>query len=199
MKKNNQYVGVDEKFIPEEDKYVDETKNSTDGLNEKINEGIDKAKPYAKKGLKIAKRIGIGYLVFVGFIFLMVIIVFVTIFVNFFKVNKMSDDIIENSQNIINNTQNNITGIEKETFNNKFEIYSGTKSKNMVSNLLDTVVTNNKKDTDHLVIVIFNDISTIDTDKIIDIKRSLDDNKKYEVILDYSNSGYVNKVTIEEN
>ena len=182
MKKNNQYVGVDEKFIPEEDKYVDETKNSTDGLNEKINEGVDKAKPYAKKGLKIAKRIGIGYLVFVGFIFLMVIIIFITIIVTFFKMSKRSDD-------MINNSQNNITEIEKEVYNDKFEFYSGTKSKYMVSSLLDTVVTNNKKDTDHLVIVIFNDISTIDTDKIIDIKKSLDDNKEYEVILDYSNTG----------
>ena len=192
MKKNNQYVGVDEKYIPEEDKYVDETKSSTDGLNDKINEGIDKAKPYAKKGLNIAKKIGIGYLVYVGIIFLIVIIIFITIIVTFFKMSKRSDD-------IINSSQNNITEIEKEVYNDKFEFYSGTISKYMVSSLIDTVVTNNKKDTDHLIVVIFNDISTIDTDKIIDIKKSLDDNKDYEVELDYSNSGYVNKVTIEEN
>lgn len=192
MKKNNQYVGVDEKYIPEEDKYVDETKSSTDGLNDKINEGIDKAKPYAKKGLNIAKKIGIGYLVYVGIVFLMVIIIFITIIVTFFKMSKRSDD-------IINSSQNNITEIEKEVYNDKFEFYSGTISKYMVSSLIDTVVTNNKKDTDHLIVVIFNDISTIDTDKIIDIKKSLDDNKDYEVELDYSNSGYVNKVTIEEN
>ena len=192
MKKNNQYVGVDEKYIPEEDKYVDETKSSTDGLNDKINEGIDKAKPYAKKGLNIAKKIGIGYLVYVGIVFLMVIIIFITIIVTFFKMSSRTDG-------MINNSQNNITEIEKEVYNDKFEFYSGTISKYMVSSLIDTVVTNNKKDTDHLIVVIFNGISTIDTDKIIDIKKSLDDNKDYEVELDYSNSGYVNKVTIEEN
>ena len=66
MKKNGQYVGVDEKYIPEEEKYVTEDKNN--------------------------KKIGIGYLAVVLFIFIIVIIVFVFIFINFIKISDRVDE-----------------------------------------------------------------------------------------------------------
>ena len=67
MKKNGEYVGVNEKFIPEEEKYVDE---SILGNNAETQEKI---KGYAKKGLKTVKKIGIGYLCFLGVMFVLII------------------------------------------------------------------------------------------------------------------------------
>ena len=64
MKKNGQYVGVDEKYIPEDEKYVDNSTNSE--IKDTVNRGINAAKDYVtdkdnqekfkrtgKKGLKI--------------------------------------------------------------------------------------------------------------------------------------------------
>ena len=63
MKKNGQYVGVDEKYIPEEEKYVDNSINQE--VTELVHDGIKSAKDYisdkdnqekikkaGKKGLK---------------------------------------------------------------------------------------------------------------------------------------------------
>ena len=106
MKRNGQYVGVDEKYIPEDEKYVEESIYS----DSEIREGINKAKPYAKKGLKIAKNVGIAYLIFVGVIFLFVIAMFIFVISNFFRINDKMDDQFNkiNSQyNTINETINN--------------------------------------------------------------------------------------------
>ncbi len=66
MKKNGQYVGVDEKYVPEEERYV---------------EGD------SKKDAKILKGVGIGYLAVIIFIFIIVIIGFVVIIMNFVDIN----------------------------------------------------------------------------------------------------------------
>lgn len=66
MKKNGQYVGVDEKYVPEEERYV---------------EGD------SKKNAKILKGVGIGYLAVIIFIFIIVIIAFVVIIMNFVDIN----------------------------------------------------------------------------------------------------------------
>ena len=76
-------------------------------------------------------------------------------------------------------------------------MYSGTTNKFHINYLLDNVVTNNKKDKDHLVTVIYKDNSTTDPDDIINIKHSLE-NKNYEIKLDYDDEGLVNKITIED-
>lgn len=102
MKKNGQYVGVDEKYIPEDEKYVEESIIS----NDEIKEGINKAKPYAKKGLKIAKNVGIGYLIFVGMIFLFTIVMFIVILTNFFKMNNKIDEHYDRINNTINENIN---------------------------------------------------------------------------------------------
>ena len=44
MKKNGQYVGVDEKYIPEEEKYVDNSVNSE--IKDLVNDGIKSTKNY---------------------------------------------------------------------------------------------------------------------------------------------------------
>ncbi len=89
--------------------------------------------------------------------------------------------------------------MEISSFNSDFEMYSGTTTKFHINYLLDNVITNNKTNNNKKINVIYEDITTSDTDKIIDIKHKLKDNfTDYEVILDYDEKGFVNKVTIKE-
>ena len=85
-----------------------------------------------------------------------------------------------------------------KNFNIDYEIYSGTKTKNSINILLDNVVTNNKKEKDHLITVIYNEYNTTNPDEIVTIKQSLKDWTDYEIKLDYDDIGLVNKVTIED-
>ncbi len=75
MKKNAEFVGVDEKYIPEDEKYVDE---SILGNKEETREYLKNAK---KKGIKVAKGVAIGYICFIVLIFVFVICVAVGIFI----------------------------------------------------------------------------------------------------------------------
>jgi len=87
---------------------------------------------------------------------------------------------------------------EKEMFNLTFENRVGTKATIFVKSALDDVNENNKKNTDHIILVVYNDIQTSDEDEIIQIKHGLDEWSKYEVSIDYDQQGYVNKLTIQD-
>jgi hypothetical protein len=88
MKKNAEYVGVDEQFIPEEEKYVDE---SLLGNKEESNRKIKKA----------AKSFAIGYAIFFVVMFTMAIGMTILIVNNFTKAgNSMMDDAIQKSSSM---------------------------------------------------------------------------------------------------
>ena len=95
MKKNAQYIGVDEKYIPEEERYV---------------EGD------SKKDAKILKGVGIGYLVVFVFIFLIVIIGFVVIVMNFIDINNNRKENFKNTQ--INENSEIFNSLIEEYYNN---------------------------------------------------------------------------------
>ena len=89
MKKNSEYVGVDEKFIPEEEKYVD------DSILGDKEEAKEKVKNYVEKSRKNAKKIIIGYLCFAAIIGIMI---FASMFSVFSKVSKMQDKILNSTE-----------------------------------------------------------------------------------------------------
>lgn len=200
MKKNGEYVGVDEKFVPKDEKYVDnETNEELKGV---INDGIksatgyvsdkdnqEKIKKAGKKGLKIAKGIGIGYLIFICFI----VIVFVTIFtfgiVNMIKTSQEFDKTEKQ-------TTESSNSFDTQAFNGTFEQYNGTQPASFVKDLLENVVTNNKTKPNHIITIVSGSQSMTAADEITTYKKSLAD-KEYEVSLDYDANGYVNKITIE--
>lgn len=227
MKKNGQYVGVDEKYIPEEEKYVD---NETNGeIKDSINDGLRSVKNYVtdkdnqekfkqtgKKGLKVLKGLGIGYLVFIGIVIVLVVSVFVLVFVNMAKMNNRADDVYEQAGSIIDkvtdemdnnsSTNNNSNSgqtnddyskVQIKAFNAPFELYSGSQSGFFLENLLDKVVTNNKTEADHIITVVYNETMTAVPDEITTLKQNFEDSKEYEVSLDYDTDGFVNKITIK--
>lgn len=203
MKKNGQYVGVDEKFIPEDEKYIEKT--VADDLKDDLKEGYNNLKKpenkeKAKKLFKIGKNIGIGYLALYGIIFLLVIGIIIFIFTTVIKTMNSYDEIKDETGNIINNIYDNAQGDYNkhkiELFNNNFELYNGTNNGIRVKNLLEDIVTNNKKNNNHIINVIYGNNNTSNTDEITSIKKSLDDLTDYEVDFDYNDEGYIYKVTI---
>lgn len=211
MKKNGQYVGVDEKYIPEDDKYVDNNLNSEikndmhnmyQGAKEYVSDkdNQEKMKNVGRKGLKIAKGIGIGYLVFAGIVIVMVIAVFILVFSQFFRINRQGDEIRNKANDIINQGINTIDdGYNKmnvDDFNFDLETYSGTQYGSSVSRLLDNVITKIKKNADHSITVTYGTTTTSKADEITALKKQFDRTSQYEVSLDYDSNGYVNKVTI---
>ncbi len=204
MKKNEQYVGVDEKYVPEDEKYVDNNLNNEikkdmhdiyqgakGYISDKDNQ--EKMKNVGRKGLKIAKGIGIGYLAFAGIVIVMVIAVFILVFSQFFKINKQGDEVRDKATNIINQGINNMN---VDDFNFDIETYSGTQYGSTVSRLLDNVITKIKKNTNHPITVIYGITTTSKTDEITTLKKQFDRTTQYEVSLDYDSNGYINKVTI---
>lgn len=88
--------------------------------------------------------------------------------------------------------------VDVESFNFTFKGYNGTKTKFFIDGYLDTIVTNNKTNPNHLITVKFNDQESTDPDTIVSIKQSLLDNQNYELSMDYDTNGYFNKLTITE-
>ena len=82
MKKNSKYVGVDEKFIPEDEKYVDDSL-----LGDKE---------------KTKKVIGTGFLVYSVIFLVIFVAVFIMIFRFTGKKSKQAEDIIEQAGSVIN-------------------------------------------------------------------------------------------------
>ncbi|MBO4816604.1 MAG: hypothetical protein J5507_06970 [Clostridia bacterium] len=207
MKKNGEYVGVDDKYIPEDEKYVDDSLLGDKQINQ---ENVK----------KVAKKIGIGYLIFIGLIIavpICIMIFFGIRFNNYFNKSKnMFNEVLdkttsqtEKSQSMINKAEEDFqeklnkqkeqaNKIEADSFNKNFESYSGTTYKLFLTTLLDNVATNNKKNSDKLITVVYNTTTTSNPDEIIDLKQSFEEGKKYESILDYDSNGLVNKVTIKD-
>lgn len=196
MKKNGEFVGVDEKFIPEDEKYVDE---SLLGNKEETKEKVK----------KVAKGIGIGYLCFIGFIVILTIGIMIFGFTMFNKTMNIfteTKDQILDTDDKINSIKDSYNGqvsdMEEKSnissFNNTLEMYSGTKYGSFVISLLDQVVTSNKTNSEHIITVVYKETTTTSEDDIAEIKHGLDKFVEYEVSLDYDANGYINKVTVKD-
>ena len=89
-------------------------------------------------------------------------------------------------------------GSDKFSHNSRFENSTGTKSKIFVENILDDIISVNKKNIGLTVTLVYKTISTTDEAEIKTIKYGLDDFVDYEVSVEYGDDGYVNKVILEE-
>lgn len=112
--------------------------------------------------------------------------------------NKFGESVEEKYNEISNQINEARKKSKLDSFNSQFEIHSGTKKGSSVSWLLDSIITNNKKNQDHQITVEFKSYNTIIPDEITNLKKELDDWHTYEVSLDYNEEGYANKVTIKE-
>ena len=75
---------------------------------------------------------------------------------------------------------------------------NGTWFGGTVGTMLDRVVTSNKTNSKKTIVVKYKETQTEKPDEIIELKKKLEQFTSYEVILDYDNEGYINKITIED-
>lgn len=120
---------------------------------------------------------------------------------NFFDANKEQiDDTRDLINDQITNTQEQIEKqydeYEIRSFNSSFESYVGTQWGQNVNRLIDKVITNNKTKKDHIITVNYNGIDTQEEEEIRSFKSNFKDFTDYEVIIDYDDDGFVNKVTL---
>ena len=109
MKKNSEYVGVDEKFIPENEKYV----------NDSILGSREESKKKVKKAIKIGLGVYIGWILFV----LVIMVCIVSFGYKMFKdaqqqqqmvnswgttMNQMMDEMQSQQGSIIQESQNKV-------------------------------------------------------------------------------------------
>lgn len=224
MKRNSEFIGVDEKFIPDGEQFVnDSILGNKEETKNKINKGI-------KIGIGVYIAVAILVLVLMGSVIL-AIFGFSRSFTNngmqssqdmankFFEVydtaldkinngmqtnqdvsNKMEEmkDVMNGMGGILDEAMENENNMEVTTFNIFLEMYKETQKGVSVSTLLDKVVESNKKNKEHVIIVTYKATNTTSEDEIVKIKQSLEKLSDYEVSLDYDANGYIYKVSIKD-
>lgn len=118
--------------------------------------------------------------------------------------NKHINNVNQQIQDAQNKIKEEQAQEEIDDFNRDFEVWVGTETENGTSLQIDAVIKNNKKNSSHLIEVVFDGTSYgTDPSSIQSIKNSLstwtaDRNiQHYEVSVDYDSNGYINRVTIE--
>lgn len=152
------------------------TKGSLKAQSEQMEENFEKAKNFMNN-ISLFKTSRVMSILFPALFILIFIVVAVGMFVSFSDTEDSFD---------------------KDSFNNKYEITAGKKSGFFVVGKLDDIVTNNKTNKDHIITVVYNDITSTEESKIKEIRNMLSERKDYDVSLDYDKNGYVNKFTIED-
>lgn len=89
------------------------------------------------------------------------------------------------------------TESEKNSFNSSIEMYIGTNGSSFTGNVLDEVMTKNKKE-ERKITVKYGNIETQDEAEIRKIKKGFDTFNKFEVYVEYDEIGFINKVIIEK-
>lgn len=118
--------------------------------------------------------------------------------------NKHINNVNQQIQDVQNKIKEEEAQEEIDDFNRDFEVWVGTETEDGASFQIDKVIKNNKKNSSHLIEVVFDGTSYgTDPSSIQSIKNSLstwtaDNNLQYyEVSADYDSNGYINRVTIE--
>lgn len=107
------------------------------------------------------------------------------------QAQNLFEDITQVGHNLINNS-----GFDQEVFNSSYESYNGTKSGWSVKNLIDKIVTNNKKEKDKIITVIYQGISINEPKELQNLKTNFEDNTQYEVSFEYNENGYIYQTDI---
>lgn len=115
-----------------------------------------------------------------------------------FSFNKDKDTIRNNDDAVVEDMENFMSELDIRRFNNNFEMYKGTEYGSSVGRLLDEIATNNKKNADNQVTVVFKETTTKDPEEMKNIKKQLGDWTEYEVSFDYNDAGLIYQATIEE-
>lgn len=175
----------------------------------------ENTKETIQQGYKLFGKISLTFIIPFLIVAIVAIGIIVFIIMNMKNGFKSSNDITKRSESSIRQASNNIEinmdnmismqkemaqnsniEFERNSFNGKIEIYSGTNMGGNVKALIDTVVTNNKTK-DRKITIKYNEIETTNSDDLIELKGEINDFDNYEVILNYDNDNYICEAIIE--
>lgn len=124
----------------------------------------------------------------------------------FERIFSLFDKAMDNQEDVLDNLNNsdveNIIGdaankINANAFNGVFELYNGSNSGRQLTNLLEEVITSNKKE-DKKITIKYLEIETQDPTEIKNLKMELNEDDKFEVSFEYDKDGYIYELTIEK-
>ena len=122
----------------------------------------------------------------------------------FGKISGLLDDAIDMQKEQMDNNSNNyeeskemLSDFEKGMFNSPYEAYAGSSNGSRVKSVLDRVITNNKTE-ERKITVKYNDIETLNEEEIRNIKRKFETFDECEIIYEYDENGFINKIIIEK-
>jgi len=121
---------------------------------------------------------------------------FITIISN--QSNNSLFDKINDDNNFDENFNNLKDNINKEIFNQKFLTNIGKVNGSSVSELFDKVINNNKTNTDYVISIKYNELTTSDYNEIENIKKDLKLNDDYDITAEYDENGYINAFSIKK-
>ena len=105
-----------------------------------------------------------------------------------------TEDMFNQTTEMFNEAKNKVT---LGQFNGLLEIYSGTNMGTGVESVLDSIITNNKKQ-DRKITVKYKEIITQNEEEIKNIKRDIKTHSEYEISFGYDDEGYIKEATIEK-
>lgn len=151
----------------------------------------------------------------VGALIIVVVLILVKFFSGIFMINKIKDEGTKTQESIIERffgifdkafdfAEQNMDSIDETKnkisigqFNGALEIYSGTNMGTGVESVLDSIITNNKKQ-DRKIAVKYMGTETQNEQEIRNIKQDIKTHSEYEVSFEYDEEGYIKEVTIEK-
>lgn len=163
------------------------TKGVLKAQDEQYEKDLERAKDFMKNN-PVAKSSRIMSIIFAIIFFLVFCFIGYNIY-NDFYADRSTD---------FNNNHSTDNRFEVSSFNTPYENDAGRRSGFFLINTLDDIVTNNKKNKEHIITVVYKDITTTEETEIKKIRDSLSSNRDYDVSLDYDSKGYVNKFTIAD-
>ena len=161
----------------------------------------------------------LGILIFIALVIVVILINKIVLVSKERKENSKSlFDIFDKTYNDIEDSKTKVDEeyqkqLEKhniDSFNSPLELYSGTTIRSNVPNNIDNIISSNKKNSDHIITLCYQNTCTEDENEMRTIKKNFTEKiptsdpnwfekttQYYDIILDYDEAGYVNKITIE--
>lgn len=84
------------------------------------------------------------------------------------------------------------------SFNSSYETHAGKTSGFFLTGILDDIVTSNKTNHNHIIMVKYKDKRTTNEKEIKEIRNAIDERKDYDLSFDYDQKGFINSLSIED-
>jgi len=145
------------------------------------------------------KELGIGYIIFLIMIGVFVVALIVSVVVASLGRNTNSNndrEVVHKADKEMEVIIESEEEIAKKTFNGNLEFYVGEEDGYATKSLLDEVVKRMEENSDHSLVVTYDDEEVSDIDGAKEIKDKIKNKNNYEVEVEHSEDGYVNKIII---